>query len=121
MLQKHREQQVAEERDEGAVGGLGLALCCAVIFENKVHSPLCVLTQYCPTLLQSHGLQPIRFPCPRTFPGKNTGVGCRFLFQGIFPTQRSNLHLLHWQAGSLLMSHLESFHGVENGWPAAKE
>lgn len=45
MLQKHREQQVAEERDEGAVGGLGLALCCAVIFENKVHSLLCVLTQ----------------------------------------------------------------------------
>ena len=32
---------------------------------------------------------------------KNTGVGCRFLLQGIFPTQRSNLHLLHWQVDSL--------------------
>ena len=30
--------------------------------------------------------------------GKNTGVGCQFLLQGIFPTQGSNLCLLHWQA-----------------------
>ena len=37
-------------------------------------------------------------------PGKNTGMGCHFLLQGIFPTQGSDsppLHLLHWQAGSL--------------------
>ena len=39
---------------------------------------------------------------------KNTGVGCRFLLQGVFPTQRWNpclLHLLHWQAGSLQLTH----------------
>ena len=29
------------------------------------------------------------------FPGRNTGVGCHFLFQRIFPTQGSNLGLLH--------------------------
>ena len=29
------------------------------------------------------------------FRGKNTGVSCHFLFQGIFPTQGSNLHLWH--------------------------
>ena len=37
-------------------------------------------------------------------PGKNTGVGCHALFQGIFLTQGSNSHLpclLHWQVGSL--------------------
>ena len=37
-------------------------------------------------------------------PGKNTGVGCHALFQGIFLTQGSNprlLRLLHWQMGSL--------------------
>ena len=37
-------------------------------------------------------------------PGKNTGVGCHAVLQGIFPIQESNLHLLsllHWQAGSL--------------------
>ena len=42
------------------------------------------------------------------FPGKNTGVGCHFLLQGIFPTQGLNPHLLcllHWQADSLPLSH----------------
>ena len=39
--------------------------------------------------------------CTWDFPGKNTGVGCHFLLQGIFLTQGSNLHLLHWQVGSL--------------------
>ena len=37
-------------------------------------------------------------------PGKNIGVSCCALLQGIFPIQGSNLHLLHllpWQAGSL--------------------
>ena len=28
------------------------------------------------------------------FPGKNTGMGCHFLLQGIFPTQGLNPHLL---------------------------
>jgi hypothetical protein len=31
--------------------------------------------------------------------GKNTGVGCHALLQGIFQTQVWNLRLLHWQAG----------------------
>ena len=37
-------------------------------------------------------------------PGKNTGVHCHVLLQGIFLTHGSNLpllHLPHWQAGSL--------------------
>ena len=28
--------------------------------------------------------------CPWDFPGKNTGVGCHFLLQGIFPNQELN-------------------------------
>ena len=36
--------------------------------------------------LQHHGLQPARLLCPWEFPGKNTGVGCHFLLQGIFST-----------------------------------
>ena len=43
--------------------------------------------------------------CPWDFPGKNTGVGCHFLLQAIFSTQGLNLHLLHWQADSLQLSH----------------
>ena len=40
----------------------------------------------------------------RDSPGKNTGVGCYFLLQGIFLTQGLNLgllRLLHWQVHSL--------------------
>ena len=54
--------------------------------------------------LQPHGLGPTRLFCPWDFPGKNTGLGCHFHLQGIFPTQGSNPHLLcllHWQADSL--------------------
>jgi len=36
-----------------------------------------------------------RLLCPWNSPGKNTGVGCHSLFQGIFPTHGSNLGLLH--------------------------
>ena len=41
---------------------------------------------------------------PWNFLGKNTGVGRHFLLQGIFLTQGSNshlLHFLHWQVYSL--------------------
>ena len=54
--------------------------------------------------LLPHTLQPARFLCPWNVPGKNNGVGCHFLLQGIFPTQGSNpllLGLLHRQADSL--------------------
>ena len=47
--------------------------------------------QSCPTLCDSYGLQPARLLCPCYSPGKNTGVGCHALLQGIFPNQRSNL------------------------------
>ena len=36
--------------------------------------------QLCPTV-QLHRRQPTRLPCPWDSPGKNTGVGCHFLFQ----------------------------------------
>ena len=45
-----------------------------------------------------------RLLSPWNSPGKNTGVGCHFLLQGIFPTQGFNpwlLCLLHWQVDSL--------------------
>ena len=45
--------------------------------------------------LGPQGLQPSRLLCPWDFPGKNTGVGCQALLQGIFPTQGSNPGLLH--------------------------
>ena len=44
----------------------------------------CLFTKSHPTLLQPHRLQPTMLLCPWDFPGKNTGVGCHFPFQGIF-------------------------------------
>ena len=45
---------------------------------------------------------------PWDSPGTSTGVGCRFLLQGIFPTQGLNPYLLPWQEDSLPLSYLES-------------
>ena len=59
--------------------------------------------QLCMTLWP-YGLYPAKLLCPWDSPGKPTGVCCHALLRGIFPTQGSNLrllHLLHWQAGSL--------------------
>ena len=56
---------------------------------------LCVCMLRCSVLfnyLRSCGLESTRLFCPRNFPGKNTGVGCHFLLQGIFPTQGWNPH-----------------------------
>ena len=41
-------------------------------------------------------------------PGKNKGVGCHALFQGIFPTQGSNPCLLHCRQIVYCLSHQES-------------
>ncbi|XP_025119871.2 prostaglandin F synthase 1 isoform X1 [Bubalus bubalis] len=48
--------------------------------------------------------QPARLLCPWHSPDKNTGVDCHALLQGIFLTQGSNLHLSHWQGGSLQLA-----------------
>ena len=45
--------------------------------------------------------------CPWNSPGKNTGVGCHFLLQGIFPTKRLNLTLLPCRQIVYLLSHRE--------------
>ena len=49
--------------------------------------------------LPSCELQSTRLLCSWGFPGKNTGVGCHFLLQGIFPTQILNLSLW-WLLGT---------------------
>ena len=45
--------------------------------------------------LQPHGLQPTRLLCPWDSPGKNTGLGCHSLLQGIFLTRGLNCGLLY--------------------------
>ena len=66
-----------------------------------------LVTQSCSTLCKLR-LQPIRLLCSSNFPGKNTGVCCHFLLQGIFPTQGSNPGLLHCKQILYRLSHLGS-------------
>ena len=56
--------------------------------------------------LWSRGLQPTRLLCPWDSPGKNNGVGCHFLLQGIFLTQGSNPTLLWVALESLRLNEL---------------
>ena len=67
------------------------SLCCCC----------CSVAQASLTLCDPTDCSPLRLLCPGDFPGKNIGVGCHFLLQGIFLTQRSKLYLLQWQADSL--------------------
>ena len=55
---------------------------------------LCLVTQSF-QLLSPKARSPPGPPCPWDSPGKNTGLGCLALLQGIFPTQGSNPGLLH--------------------------
>ena len=48
---------------------------------------------------------PARLLCPWDSPGKDTGVGCHALPQGIFPTQRLNPGLPHCRQILYCLSH----------------
>ena len=49
--------------------------------------------------------EPARLLCPWDFPGKNTGVVCHSLLQGIFPTQGLNPGLPHCRQILYQLSH----------------
>ena len=50
---------------------------------NRSHLSLCSVLS---NSSWPHGLFPAKFLHPLNFPGKNTGVGCYSLLQGLFPT-----------------------------------
>ena len=65
--------------------------------------------QSCPTLCNPMDCKPTRLLCSWDSPGKNTGVGCHALLQGVFLTQGSNpchLRLLHCRQILYPLSHL---------------
>ena len=54
---------------------------------TALYCPSVIVMRACSVVsasLRPHGLQPVRLFCPWGFPGKNTGVGCHFIVQGIF-------------------------------------
>ena len=55
--------------------------------------------------LRPHGLSPARLLCPWNSEGRNTGVGCHALLQGIFPSQGSNPGLLNYRQILYCVSH----------------
>ena len=56
---------------------------------------LCLVTQLCPNLCNPMDCSPPGSSVHGDSPGKNTGVGCHALLQGIFPTLGSNPGLPH--------------------------
>ena len=69
-------------------------MLCYAVLSHFSHGRLCNPMDCSPLGSSVHG----------DSPGKNTGVGCHALLQGIFLTQGSSprlLSLLHWQMGSL--------------------
>ena len=54
-----------------------------------------LVTQSCPTLCDPEDCSPPGSSVHGDSPGKNTGVLCHALLQGIFPTQGSNSGLMH--------------------------
>ena len=89
----------------GSISGLGTKILQAVQCDQKyIFVVCCLVTQSYPTPSRSHGLQPTSLLYPWDSPGKNIGVGCHALLQGI-PDLSIELALLlgrqifyHWEA-----------------------
>ena len=60
-----------------------------------IYPVLCLVAQSCPTLCNPMDCSPPGSSVHGDSPGKNTGVDCHTLFQGIFPTQGLNPGLPH--------------------------
>ena len=65
---------------------------CITTYDSTV---LCLVVQSCPSPCDSMDCSPPDSSVHGDSPGKNIGVGCQALLQGIFPTQGSNLGLPH--------------------------
>ena len=75
---------------------------CAYMY---IYAVLCLVTQSCPTLYDSMDCNSPGSSVHGDSPGKNTGVDCHSLLQGIFPTQGSNPGLLHCRGILYHLSH----------------
>ena len=64
------------------------AIMCKNLYLGLKKKWKVLVAQSCPTLCDPMDSSPPG--CPWSSPGKNTGVGCHFLLQGIFVTQGSN-------------------------------
>ena len=75
-------------------------VCVCVYICTHIHTTficllVCLAAQWCLSRFATPWTKPARLLCPWDSPGKNTGVGCHVLLQGIFLTQALNWGLLH--------------------------
>ena len=85
-------------------GALSCQKLLTISEKQKLKSSACLLlvvwkvnvivAQSCPTLCDSTVCNTTRLLCPWDTPGKNTGVSCHSLLQGVYPIQGSNPSLL---------------------------
>ena len=71
---------------------LGAPALISRVFNHCSTCVECVSCSVVSDSLRPHELQSARLLCPQNSPGKNTGVGCHSLHQGIFPTHSSLLN-----------------------------
>ena len=95
--------------------GLYYPVCCLlsrcwenVLIKIQVFVCVCLVAQSCLPLWDPVDYSPPGSSVHGDSPGKNTGVGCHALLQGIFPTQGSNPSLLHCRQILYHLSHQES-------------
>ena len=92
--------------------------------QGQVQRTLCrVLSLSCLTLCDPVDCSPPDFSAHEDSPGKNIGVGCHALLQGIFLTQKSNLSLPRSRQILYLVSHqgsptLTEFYLIHFPWTA---
>ena len=77
----------------------------AISFSNAWKWKVKVKSSVVSDTSQPHGLQPTKFLRPWDFPDKNTGVGCHFLLQEIFPTKGLKPGLPHCRQTLYHLSH----------------
>ena len=76
------------------IRGMSKSVLCKIVCDGQYTICACLVTPSCLTFCDIYGLYPARLLCSQNFLGKNIGVNCHFLLQGIFPTQGLNPHLL---------------------------
>ena len=96
MLRRHHWLNVHEfKQNLGDSGGQGRQTGCSRVTKSwtQLSDWTCLhakLLQSCPTLCNSMGCSTPGSSVPGDYPGKNTGVDCCALLQGIFATQGSS-------------------------------
>ena len=70
-----------------------------------IYAVLCLVAQSCLTLCNPMDCRLPGSSIHGDSPGKNTGVHCHALLQGLFPTQGSNPGLLHCRQFLYTLSH----------------